>query len=135
MAADATFTGDDQALTDAAAKIPDSPGQYSIVMHGTVDGKKLAKQVGTGTATTWVEVKVADVAAHIRSKGITTTIRLIACASGLLGDQSPAQKLADLTGLSVVAPAMVITINLDGSISPGGVIWPTFTPKSTSSPP
>ena len=132
MAADAAFTGDDRDLTDAAANVPDVPGQYSIVLHGTVDGKKLAKQVGMGTTATWVEVKVEEVAAYIQSKGITTAIRLIACASGLLGDQSPAQKLADLTGLSVVAPAMVITINLDGSISPGGVIWPTFTPKSTS---
>ncbi|HTU19580.1 MAG TPA: hypothetical protein VMG10_16080 [Gemmataceae bacterium] len=135
MAADAAFTGDDQDLADAAANIPDFPGQHSLVIHGTVDGKKLAKQVGTGTTATWVEVKVADVAAYIQSKGITTTIRLIACASGLLGDQSPAQKLANLTGLSVVAPAMVITINLDGSISPGGVIWPTFTPKYTSTTP
>jgi len=132
LAADAAFTGDDRALADAAAKIPDFPGQYSIVLHGTVDGKKLAKQVGTGSLATWVEVKVEAVAAYIQSKGITTTIRLIACASGLLGDQSPAQKLANLTGLSVVAPALVITINLDGSISPGGVVWPTFTPKSTS---
>lgn len=135
MAADAAFTGDDVDLTNAAANIPDVPGQYSIVLHGTVDGKKLAKKVGTGTTATWVEVKVEDVAASIQSKGIVTTIRLIACASGLLGDQSPAQKLADLTGLSVVAPAMVITINLDGSISPGGVIWPLFSPKSKAATP
>jgi hypothetical protein len=135
LAADAAFTGDDVDLTNAAAKIPDVPGQYSIVLHGTVDGKKLAKKVGAGTTATWVEVKVEDVAAYIQSKGIATTIRLIACASGLLGDQSPAQKLANLTGLSVVAPAIVITINLDGSISPGGVIWPTFSPKATAAAP
>lgn len=135
MAADAAFTGDDQALTLAAANIPDIPGHYSLVIHGSVDGKKLAKKVGTGTTATWVEVKVEEVATYLQSKGIATTIRLIACASGLLGDQSPAQKLANLTGLSVVAPAMVITINLDGSLSPGGVIWPTFTPSSATSTP
>jgi hypothetical protein len=131
LATDDAFTGDDPDLKDAAKNVPDYPGQYSIVIHGTTDGKKLAKKVGTGTAATWVEVKVEDVAAYVLSKGITAPIRLIACASGMLGDQSPAQKLANLTCLPVVAPPGIITINLDGSISPGGVSWPTFMPKPT----
>ena len=131
MAADAAFTGDDDDLRAAAALIPDFPGMYSVVIHGTLDGKKLAKVVGRGNVATVVEVPIADVAAYIQSKGITTAIRLIACASGMLGDQSPAQQLSNLAGFEVVAPSVVITINLDGSISPGGVIWPRFLPKST----
>jgi hypothetical protein len=122
-------------LTRAAALIPDFPGQYSIVIHGTTDGKKFAKVVGRGTAAATVEVKVEEVAAYINSLGITTAIRLIACASGMLGDQSPAQKLANLTRLDVVAPTGVITIHLDGSISPGGIVWPRFTPAGAASTP
>jgi hypothetical protein len=135
LAADATFTGDDADLATAAVLIPDFPGQYSIVIHGTTDGRRLAKVVGLGPAATTVEVKVEDVAAHIKSLGITTAIRLVACASGMHGDQSSAQRLANLTGIEVVAPAIVITINLDGSISPGGNVWPRFTPQSPSPTP
>ncbi len=85
MAAAATFTGDDDDLRAAAALIPDFPGMYSLVIHGTLDGKKLAKVVGKGNAASIVEVPIADVAAYIQSKGITTAIRLIACAAGMLG--------------------------------------------------
>jgi hypothetical protein len=119
LATDAAFAGDDDDLRTAAALIPDLPGLYSLVIHGTIDGKKLAKVVGTGNSARTIEVPVADVAAYIQSKGITSTIRLIACASGMLGNQSPAQKLANLIGLEVIAPSQVVTINLDGSISPG----------------
>jgi hypothetical protein len=134
LAADPAFTGDDDLLIDAARNIPDFPGQYSIIMHCTTDGRKLAKQVGKGSTATWVEVKVKDVADYLKNNGIVTPIRLIACASGMLGDQSPAQQLANLLGLPVLAPAQVIIITALGTISPAHA-WPWFLPTAAQSSP
>ncbi|MCL2537515.1 MAG: minor capsid protein [Coriobacteriia bacterium] len=93
-------------------KVAPADGYYDVSIHGSSTGFGYVDAKGN-----WVDVSVSDLADSIKSMPSYSGegIRLLSCSSGKLAD-GPAQHLANMLGVTVLAPTEDLYFWADGSM-------------------